>query len=62
MSKEITITTGDLYAEMYEDITGTVSKREIDKNIETVIHQLYQEVESQRAEQTFSTTEADINE
>ena len=60
MTEEITIEVSDLYEQMYSDVVGSVGEQETHQQFESLIHQLYQEVEAQRKANKLSINETEV--
>jgi hypothetical protein len=60
MTEEITIEVSDLYEQMYRDVVGSVGEQETHQQFESLIHQLYQEVEAQRKANKLSINETEV--
>lgn len=60
MTEEITIEVSDLYEQMYSDVVGSVGEQEAHQQFESLIHQLYQEVEAQRKANKLSINETEV--
>jgi hypothetical protein len=60
MTEEITIEVSDLYEQMYKDVVRSVGEQETHQQFESLIHQLYQEVEAQRKANEISINETEV--
>jgi hypothetical protein len=56
MGTEITIEVSNLYSEMYNIVIDNAGQKQTRQQVESLIHQLYQEVETQREENKISVT------
>jgi len=59
MTEELTIEVSDLYAEMYRDVKNSAGGQQTRQQVESLIHQLYQEVEAQRDANKLSINETE---
>jgi hypothetical protein len=62
MTEEITIEVSDVYKEMLDEITVSAGEQQVRQQTETFIHNLYQEVQAQKAQQQFAVEEQENTE
>lgn len=46
---EITVDVDEPYAEMYDDVEGTIGEQQIKQQFESMIHEFYQQVQEAKA-------------
>lgn len=59
MTEQLTIEVSDFYAEMYRDVKNSAGDQQTRQQVESLIHQLYQEVEAQRDANKLSINETE---
>lgn len=62
MSKEITIEVSNLHAEMFSEVEQTAGSQQTQQQVETLIHQLYQQVQQAQAQQQLQIEEPEDRE
>lgn len=62
MTKQISIDVSDLHAEMYDEVTDAAGDEQVRQQMETLIHQLYQQVEQARNQQQLQISEPEDRE
>lgn len=62
MVQEITVEVSDLHAEMMDEVKVTAGEQQVRQQTETLIHQLYQQVQQAQAQQEFEIEEPEERE
>jgi len=62
MSKQVTIEVSDLYAEMMDEVKVAAGEEQVRQQTETLIHQMYQQVQQAQAQQQLEIEEPEDRE
>lgn len=62
MSKQVTVEVSDLHAEMMDEVKVTAGEEQVRQQTETLIHQMYQQVQQAQTQQQFEIEEPEDRE
>jgi len=62
MSKQVTVEVSDLHAEMMDEVKVAAGEEQVRQQTETLIHQMYQQVQQAQAQQQLEIEEPEDRE